>query len=168
MDRKTFLTSGMVGLSGLATIPVFGASPLQEGTKISTIERIKEFVVAGHSDLGKIKSMLAEEPNLIYSRYDWGGGDFEEAIEGAGHIGNKEIAYYLIEQGARVNLFTLTMLGKEKIVIPTLEEFPSLLHAKGPHGFTLLHHAQVGGKDSRKILDFLTKKGLKETKLEIK
>ena len=28
--------------------------------------------------------MLSEYPNLIYSRYDWGNGDFEEAIEGAG------------------------------------------------------------------------------------
>ena len=40
--------------------------------------------------------MLNDYPNLIYSRYDWGNGDFEGAIEGAGQVGNKEIADYLI------------------------------------------------------------------------
>jgi hypothetical protein len=65
--------------------------------------------------------------NLLYARYDWGNGDFEEAIEGAGHVGNKEIANYLIEQGARVNLFVLTMLGKTNLVKPVLDEYPPLI-----------------------------------------
>jgi hypothetical protein len=168
MDRKTFIKSGIIGFSGLATIPVFGANMFQNTSNSIAIKKIKEFVVAGHSNLNKVKSMLMEEPNLIYSRYDWGGGDFEEAIEGAGHVGNKEIAKYLIEQGARVNLFVLTMLGKKQIVIPTLEEYPSLIDAKGPHGFSLLHHAKIGGKDSKDILDYLMEKGLKESKFKIK
>lgn len=128
---------------------------------------IEEFVKAGHNDLKKVKAMLKKEPNLIYARHDWGNGDFEEAIEGAGHVGDKEIANYLIEQGARVNLFVLTMLGKKDIVIPALEEYPNLIQAKGPHGFTLLHHAKVGGKDSEDVYNFLKEKGLEETKIKI-
>lgn len=108
--------------------------------------------------------MLAEQPNLIYARHDWGGGDFEEAIEGAGHVGNKDIANYLIEKGARANLFTFTMLGKKDIVIPALEEYPSLIRARGPHGFSLLHHAKIGGENAKEIYDHLINKGLNETK----
>ena len=168
MQRKTFLQAGFFGLAGLATHSVLGAiAPIQK-TKNMDKERIKEFVVAGHGDLQKVKSMLSEEPNLIYSRYDWGNGDYEEAIEGAGHLGKKEIAHYLIEQGARVNLFVLTMLGKTNIVIPTLEEFPSLIKAKGAHGFSLLHHAKMGGDNAKDIYDYLLEHDLKEMKFDIK
>jgi hypothetical protein len=168
MNRQRFLRSGAIGLSGLITYPVFGADIQKEYTKNLSIERIKEFVVAGHSNLTKVKEMLSEEPNLIYSSYDWGSGDFEEAIEGAGHVGNIEIANYLIEKGARVNLFVLTMLGKKNIVIPALQEYPSLAEAKGPHGFSLLHHARIGGNNSEEIYDFLLDKGLSETKYEFR
>jgi hypothetical protein len=131
------------------------------------LERVKEFVGAGHNNLDAVKQMLADHPTLLYAMYDWGGGDFETALEGAGHVGNKEIAHYLIGLGARTNLFVLTMLGKTNIVKPFLEEYPEFLHAKGPHGFTLLHHAQRGGAEAGELLDFLTSKGLKETRVKL-
>ena len=46
---------------------------------------VKEYVIAGHVDLDKVKKMLAEEPGLLNATWDWGGGDFEMAIGGAGH-----------------------------------------------------------------------------------
>lgn len=168
MDRKKFVKTGLVALSGLGTVPVLGASTFQDTYQSIDIKKIKEFVTAGHGDLNKVKSMLEEEPNLINSRYDWGSGDFEEAIEGAGHLGNKEIANYLIKQGARVNIFVLTMLGKNELVIPILETYPNLIYSKGAHGFSLLHHAKQGGKDAMEILDYLTDKGLKETNFKIR
>lgn len=167
MDRKTFVKTGLIACTGLGTVPVFGAPIPQETYESIAIEKIKEFVTAGHGDLDKVKAMLEEEPNLIHSRYDWGSGDFEEAIEGAGHLGNKEIANYLIESGARVNLFVLSMLGKKELVIPILEEYPNLIYARGAHGFSLLHHAKQGGKDASEIFDYLKDKGLKELKFEI-
>ena len=36
-----------------------------------------------------------------------------------------------------------------------LELQPSLIDAKGPHGFSLHFHAQVGQKDSKDVLDYL-------------
>lgn len=128
------------------------------------IEVIKEFVTAGHNDLDRVQGMLAKRPFLLHSRYDWGNGDYEEAIEGAAHLGRKDIANYLIEQGARVNLFTLTMLGKKDLVIPILEEYPSLIQAQGPHGFSMLHHAKMGGADAQGIFDYLKEKGLETLK----
>lgn len=167
MDRKSFIKSGIIGIAGLPAMSSFGSPTFQETVSQIEAEKIKEFVIAGHGNLDKVKAMLQEEPNLLYSRYDWGGGDFEEAIEGAGHVGNKEIATYLIEQGARVNIFVLTLLGKKEIVIPTLDAYPELVYSKGPHGFSLLHHAQQGGSESTEILNYLTEKGLKESQFEI-
>ena len=43
---------------------------------------------------------------------------------------------------------------------------PQLLNSKGPHGFTLLHHAQKGGEDSTAVVDYLKQLGAKETKID--
>jgi ankyrin repeat protein len=168
MNRKSFLKNSAVGLSLTAFFPNFALARFQtkqESTPYD-IKLVKDFVVAGHNNPELVKEMLNEHPNLIYSRYDWGNGDFEEAIEGAGHLGNKEIANYLISRGSRVNLFVLTMLGKSTLVIPTLEAYPELVFARGPHGFTLLHHAKMGG--SAELSDYLMEQGLKEDHMPIK
>lgn len=169
MKRKSFLQQLAIGAGGIVAVPY-----LLSGQQSQTAnqpkgdplpaEKVKDFVIAGHGDLAKVKSMLAEFPTLLYATWDWGSGDFETAIEGAGHVGNKEIANYLINAGARTNLFVLTMLGKTQIVKSYLDNFPQYLTARGPHGFTLLHHAQKGGDDAKELLDYLAAKGLKETK----
>ena len=168
MNRKSFIKSSLTSTLGITLLPTLLYGGQQEDKEPIETEVVKEFVTAGHSDLSKVKEMLAEHPNLISSRYDWGKGDFEEAIEGAGHLGDKEIAEYLINQGARVNLFVLTMLGKTHLVKPVIEEYPQLLMAKGAHGFTLLHHAKVGGDNSKELFDYLNEKGLTETRMKIK
>lgn len=166
MNRKSFIknSAGVLALAGMFPAVSFSQTP--ESPKPLDIKLVKDFVVAGHKNLALVKEMLDVHPNLLYSRYDWGNGDFEEAIEGAGHLGNKEIATYLIGQGARVNLFVLTMLGKQDLVKPILEAYPELLSAKGPHGFTLLHHAKVG--EATELAEYLIEKGLTETHVNIK
>jgi ankyrin repeat protein len=173
MNRKLFLTKAAVA-AGSATLlttvlPAIlnGQQPLKPELKRPDplpAEKVKEFVQAGHNNLDKVKSLLTEFPTLLYAAWDLGGGDFETALEGAGHVGNKDIANYLIKQGSRTNLFVLTMLGKTQLVKPYLEIFPEYLAARGPHGFTLLHHAQRGGDDAKELLEYLQSKGLKETK----
>ena len=166
MNRKTFIKNAASGIVLAGIAPTFSfAQELQEPKPID-IKLVKEFVVAGHKNLPLVKEMLNEYPNLIYSSYDWGSSDYEEAIEGAAHLGNKEIANYLISKGARVNLFTLTMLGKTDIVKATLEAYPELIFAKGPHGFTLLHHAKMG--EAKDLAYYLKDKGLKKTHIKIK
>jgi len=163
MDRNSFIKAGIGVTLGMGLQPTFALGFNQIDTQPYNTDLVKEFVVAGHKDLDKVQKMLFDYPNMIYCRHDWGNGDFEEAIEGAGHLGNKEIANYLIDQGARVNLFVLTMLGKTNLVKPTLEAYPNLINANGPHGFTLLHHAKVGGSDSLELFEYLSEKGLTET-----
>ena len=122
-------------------------------------ELVKEFVVAGHGNIQKVKDMLAQQPGLLNVAWDWGGGDFESAIEGAGHVGNREIAEYLLAQGARTTIFQAAMLGKIDIVKATLTTFPNLKTSKGPHGLMLIHHATKGGEQAKEVLDYLKQIG---------
>ena len=168
MKRKLFLQQAVLGAGSMLAIPslTFSRKP---GTNIDPLplEQVKAFVIAGHGNFEEVKKMLAQTPTLLYSTWDWGGGDFETALEGAGHVGNKEIANYLIGLGARTNLFVLAMLGKTQIVKFFLDTFPEYLNARGPHGFTFLHHAQKGGDDAKELLNYFQSKGLKETKVAL-
>lgn len=168
MNRINFIKTGLGSLALAAVTPFHLTARSSRDPDPIDPTLVKEFVIAGHSKLDKVKEMLADYPNLLYCCYDWGKGDFEEAIEGAGHVGNTEIVHYLIEQGARVNLFVLTMLGRTDLVKPILEAYPQLLQARGAHGFTLLHHAKVGGEKAAPLHAYLTEKGLKETQINIK
>lgn len=172
MNRTQFLYQGLLGAGSIAAFPVLltGQSNAASASVADPLsaEKVKEFVVAGHSNLELVKSLLMESPTLLYAAWDWGNGDFETALEGAGHMGNREIANYLIGKGARTNLFVLTMLGKTQIVKAYLDAYPEYLTARGPHGFTLLHHAQKGGEAAKELEDYLQSKGLKETKSKLK
>lgn len=168
MNRKDFLLNTVVGGSAITLAPFksfakFAADPVPYSADI-----VKEFVIAGHGNLPRVKEMLEQYPNLVFARHDWGNGDFEEAIEGAGHVGNKEIARFLIAQGARANMYVLTMLGETATVKSLLEKYPSQLNGKGPHGFTLLHHAIKGGEEAMELLEYIKAKGLTEMQYKIK
>jgi len=167
MNRKNFLLHSATAGAAILINPFQSFAQMTQNPEPYKPELVKEFVGAGHNKIERVKEMVSEYPNLIYSRWDWGNGDFEEAIEGAGHVGDKEIANYLIEQGARPNIFVFTMLGETAIVRSMIEKFPTLLNAKGAHGFTLLHHATRGGEGSKELLDYLQSKGLKDMRIKI-
>lgn len=168
MNRKLFLFQSATAGAAVLINPFQSMAKTREGENPYRLEVVKDFVIAGHGKLDKVKELLDEYPNLLFCRYDWGNGDFEEAIEGAGHVGNKEIANYLIEKGARPNLFVLTMLGETTVVKSAIEKYPSLLKAKGPHGLSLLHHATKGGEASKELLDYLKSKGLNDMQWKTK
>jgi hypothetical protein len=170
MDRKKFLVDVAAGGASLVLLNsrVLGQAVAQPEPSPLAIPMVKEFVIAGHGDFPKVQAMFKQNPNLIFSKFDWGNGDYEAAIEGAGHVGNKEIANFLLEAGSRVTLYVLTMLGKTDLVKPILETYPSLINAKGPHGFTLLHHAKAGGKDGEELYAYLLDKGLKDDRVGLR
>jgi len=117
--------------------------------------RVKRFVIAGHVNLSAVKAMLAEEPNLINGAIDWGNGDFETALGGASHMGRRDIAEYLLEHNARMDIFAATMLGKTDIVKAAVAVFPNVVHVPGPHGIPLIVHAEKGGPPAKAVLEFL-------------
>jgi len=117
--------------------------------------RVKRFVIAGHANLAAVKAMLAEEPNLINGAFDWGNGDFETALGGASHMGRPDIAEYLLEHNARMDIFAATMLGRLDIVSAAVAAFPNIVHVPGPHGIPLIVHAEKGGPAAKAVLEFL-------------
>lgn len=167
MDRKQFFQQSALFSAGLF-VPKSNFYFQQGDSEPIKKEIVKEFVGVSHGKIDRVKEMLVDYPNLIYSVWDWGYGDFEMCIGAAGHTGNKEIANYLLEKGARINLFVLTMFGETDLVKPILEAYPSFLNVAGPHGLNLLHHAKVGGEDSKELLAYLEEKGMTETKFNIK
>lgn len=154
-SRNQFLKTAMLS-AGVMTLSGF-KSTTQEKQPLKA-ELVKEFVIAGHGNFEKTKQMLEVNPGLLNASWDWGTGDFEEAIEGAGHVGNRDIALYLIGQGARFNLFVSAMLGQIDIVKPIIEVYPGLIKSKGPHGLDLIHHATKGGEHAVEVLNYLKSK----------
>ena len=116
---------------------------------------VQDFVIYAHSELEMTKKLLEKEPALLNAYMDWGKGDWESGLGGASHMGRRDIVLYLLENGARVDIFAATMLGMLNTVKELLTLQPKLIDAKGPHGFSLHFHAQVGGDDSAKVLDYL-------------
>ena len=108
---------------------------------------VRDFVIAAHSDLEKVKAMLAEEPGLVNATIDWGGGDFESAIGGAAHTGGKAIAEHLLANGARMDLPVAVMLNKLDAVKAIVAAFPGAHKTPGAHGIPLSVHARQGGAE---------------------
>jgi hypothetical protein len=116
---------------------------------------VQEFVGNAHGDLDRVRELLAQEPALIHACWDWGGGDFETGLGAASHMGRRDIAEFLIDNGARLDLFAAAMLGEIEIVKATLEAFPEAIRTPGPHGIPLIAHAKAGGDEAREVLEFL-------------
>lgn len=115
----------------------------------------QDFVIFAHSDLEMTRKLLEREPGLINASIDWGGGDWETALGGASHMGRKDIVDFLLSQGARIDLFCAAMLGQLDAIKAFLALEPALIDARGPHGFGLHFHAQVGGEKAKETLDYL-------------
>lgn len=119
------------------------------------LDLVQEFVAKAHGDFERVKELLGQEPGLINATWDWGGGDFETALGAAAHMGNREIANYLLEHGARLDLFAAAMLGNLDIVKATLNIYPNTIHIPGPHNIPLIEHARAGGEEAKAVLEFL-------------
>ncbi len=77
----------------------------------------------------------------------------------AAHTGRRAIAEFLIEQGARPNLFSAAMLGQLAVVQAFVEATPGVQGVHGPHGITLLAHARAGGVEAEHVADYLKEIG---------
>ncbi len=167
MNRKHFLTTSMAttGFFALSPYSVF-ANRTQDGPQLDK-KLVAEFVRVGHGKFEKVKELLEEHPTLLNAAHDWKNGDFETALGAASHVGHLELAQYLIDKGAQANIFTAALFGRIDIIKPMLDLFPSALHAKGPHGFTLLHHAKKGGNNAKEVTEYLASIGAKETKIAL-
>jgi hypothetical protein len=116
---------------------------------------VQDFVIYAHFDLAMVRRLLDREPALLNATMDWGAGDWETGLGGASHMGRRDIAEFLLEKGARIDIFCAAMLGQLDAVKAFLALQPNLINARGPHGFTLHFHAQAGGPRAQPVLDYL-------------
>ena len=116
---------------------------------------VQDFVIYAHSDLAMVKRLLEKEPALINGTMDWGAGDWETGLGGASHMGRRDIVEFLLDRGARIDIFCAAMMGQLDAVKSFLTLQPKLIDAKGPHDLTLHFHAQVGQKEAENVLDYL-------------
>jgi hypothetical protein len=70
-------------------------------------------------------------------------------------MGRRDIAQHLLEHGARMDIFAAAMLGHLDIVTATIQAFPQASRWRGPHGITLLKHAEAGGAAAAPVADYL-------------
>jgi hypothetical protein len=68
-------------------------------------------------------------------------------------MGRRDIAAFLLDHGARIELFAAAMLDQLEIVKATLQAFPEMRNALGAHGIPLIAHAQAGG--AQDVIRFL-------------
>lgn len=83
---------------------------------------VSSFVGDAHGDLDEFRALLEREP-------------------AASHMHNREIALFLLDRGARMDVFAAAMLAYVDLVRAMLEARPELRDAKGPHGIPLSAHA---------------------------
>jgi len=106
-----------------------------------SIEQIREFVIAGHGNLEKVKQMLTENPQLLNASYRWDESDSETAVQAAAQVGSATVAQFLLKQGAPLEICTAAMLGMRDEVEQRLNDDHRNANATGAHGIPLLPHA---------------------------
>jgi hypothetical protein len=119
---------------------------------------VEALVANAHGDLEAVWGLLDREPTLVNAAWDWGGGDWETALGAAAHMGRRDIALFLLDRGARLDIFAAAMLGWVDVVAAMLDARPDLREAKGPHGITLATHAEQGGEGALGVLAMLASK----------
>jgi uncharacterized protein len=110
-----------------------------------TAELVREFVIAGHGNFEKVKTMLQDDPDLLEQRVQWRENDFETALQGASHVGNRQIVEYLLAKGATLEITTAAMLGDHTKVQAFLAQDPNQINHTGGHGISLLTHVVMSG-----------------------
>lgn len=141
------------GLS--STNPAVTTSALPTTFPTQAPDLAREMVGASHANLPRVKELLALHPTLARASWDWGFGDWEDALGAASHVGNREIADLLIANGARPTIFSAAMLGQLDVVKAFIAASPGIEATHGPHSITLLRHATAGGARAQVVADYL-------------
>lgn len=102
-----------------------------------------------------MKELVNASPALAKAVWDWGYGDWESALGAASHTGRREIADFLVANGARPDVFYYAMIGHLEAVKAMIAADPRIVSFQGPHGLTLMSHARAGGDDAKAVVAYL-------------
>src|ERR1700682_2156912 len=132
--RRTFLRFAPLG--ALAVGKTEGAVAPPDVFPLHPPAMVREMVSVSHGNVKRVRELVEAHPALAKASWDWGFGDWEAAIDAASHVGNREIAEYLIGKGARPTLFTAAMLGQLEIVKGLIAAHPGVQRLAGPHSIS--------------------------------
>jgi hypothetical protein len=122
-------------------------------------ELVREVVLVAHFNLKRLRELVDTRPSLARAAWDWGFGDWEDALGAASHMGNRAIAEYLIAKGGRPSVFSAAMLGQLDAVKGFIAAQPGVQRIRGPHSISLLAHARAGKEPAKPVFDFLQSLG---------
>ena len=167
ISRRLFVTASPV--AGVATLFAIHAAQADEraepnasvydGFPSQDRALVRETVTVSHFNFGRVRELVEASPALAKANWDWGYGDWESALGAASHMGNRDIAEFLIEHGARPNIFSAAMLGQLDVVKSFVAASPGVQRTHGPHGITLLTHANHGGEPAAEVAAYLESLG---------
>ena len=127
---------------------------------------VKEIVGVSHFDIKRVRELVERQPALARASMDWGYGDWETCIDAASHVGRREIADFLITNGAQAHHLQRRDDGTARCCEGVCRGAARACSARyGPHGITLAAHARAGGPDAAAVLQFLTSLGDADTPL---
>jgi len=151
VSRRSFLSA-----SSLLVAPaVARADVIRTDFPSHEPELVQEMVVVSHGNVARVKELVGRQPALAKVAFDWGFGDWESCIDAASHVGNREIAEFLITNGARPTIFSAAMLGQLDVVKAMVAAAPGVQRTPGPHSITLLRHAMAGGPRAQAVVEYL-------------
>lgn len=126
---------------------------MESSEDIVSPEQIRDFVIAAHGNLPRVREMLVQHPSLVNARHQWAENDAETAIQAAAQVGSTPVVEYLLDRGAPLDICTAAMLGRKDVVQRMLDEDPALIDARGAHGIALMPHAALSNNlDLAKML----------------
>ena len=163
MSRRDFVKAvPAVGIAGFAPqtfayekddAAIYAGFPAQDPAKV------RDIVGASHGRFERVKELVGASPALAKATWDWGFGDWETALGAASHVGNREIAEYLVANGARPDIFYHAMMGHLDAIKAAVAANAGIQTIHGPHGITLLAHARAGGEQAKAVLEYLQSLG---------
>ena len=154
--REFFGSTAAIGM--LVATPSTAKSRTQDEEKPKKqIESklVSQFVGKSHGDIETVKSLLKKEPLLVHASWDWGNGDFESGLNAASHVGRRDVADLLLENGARLDVPAAVMLGMTDVVKAMMKHLPQLHSVPGAHGIPLISHAIFGKDKAEEIFQML-------------
>jgi ankyrin repeat protein len=156
-SRRDLLKLAPLGL--LPSSSLLGAPPSEaavpETFPTQAPDLVREMVTVAHGNVKRVRELVKAQPTLAKAAWDWGFGDWETALGAASHMGNREIAEYLIAEGAHPTLFSAAMLGHLDVVKAFIAAQPGAQKIAGPHSISLLAHARAGGAAAEPVRRYL-------------
>jgi len=128
---------------------------------------VNEVVGKSHVDEARVRELVKAHPALVNAWWDWGFGDWESPLGAASHVGRRGIAEFLLENGARIDIFAAAMLGYTDVVRAFVTAQPGVQRRLGPHGITLMAHARAGGKSAADTVAYLKELGDADSGLKV-